>query len=183
MHILGIPGSLREKSYNKGLLRVGQEEAPKGCQVEIFDLSPIPPYNQDLEEQMPKAVIDFKTKIEAADAILIATAEYNYSIPGVLKNAIDWGSRPYGSSSWNGKPVAVMGASPSVQGTSRSQYHLRQVFITLKMFPLMSPELMIGSAQDKFDADGNLKDPTYRTRVAELLQALVGWTQKCKGLL
>ena len=171
--ILGIAGSLRKKSYNKALLQTALEVAPADCQLEIFDLSKIPLYNQDEETRMPASVVDFKAKILAADAILIATPEYNYSIPGVLKNAIDWASRPYGDSAWNGKTVALMGASPAVQGTSRSQYHLRQVFVYLNMHALNQPELMIGQAMDRFDAEGRLTDAKSRQKVAELLSALI----------
>ena len=112
-------------------------------------------------------------KVRAADAILIATPEYNYSMPGVLKNALDWGSRPYGDNAWDNKPVAIMGASPAMQGTSRAQYHMRQVFVYLNMHPLNQPELMVGTASDKFDATGLLTDPKARKKIAELLVALV----------
>lgn len=172
MKILAIAGSLRKASYNRGLLRAAQEVAPAGCTVEIFDLSAIPLYNQDHESPLPAAVAKFKERIAASNAILIATAEYNYSFSGVLKNALDWGSRPYGQNAWDMKPVAIMGASPSPLGTARAQYQLRQVFITLNMRPLNKPELMIGSAQDKFDADGNLIDPKVKQKVAGLLTAL-----------
>jgi chromate reductase len=128
--ILGFAGSLRKQSYNRGLLQAALEVAPStNCNLEIFDLEGIPLYNQDEENKLPKSVVQLKAKVRAADAILIATPEYNYSIPGVLKNALDWASRPYGDNAWDNKPVAIMGASPGMQGTSRSQYHLRQVFV------------------------------------------------------
>ncbi len=171
--ILGIAGSLRKQSYNRELIRVALEVAPANCTIEIFDLEGIPIYNQDHETNLPKIVVSFKEKIRQADAILIATPEYNYSFPGVLKNAIDWGSRPYGESAWNDKIVAVMGASPAIQGTSRAQYQLRQVFITLNMHALNQPELMIGEAQNKFDGAGKLIDPKARQKIAELVAALV----------
>lgn len=170
--ILGFAGSLRKQSYNRGLLQAALEVAPSSCHLEIFDLVGIPLYNQDEENPLPQSVIHFKAKVRAADAILIATPEYNYSIPGVLKNALDWGSRPYGDSAWNDKPVAIMGASPAIQGTSRAQYHLRQVFVYLNMHPLNQPEIMVGSAQDKFDTKGSLTDPKTRQKIAELLTAL-----------
>ena len=172
MKILGIPGSLRKKSYNRGLLIAAGELLPPGCSLEIFDLAHIPLYNQDIESPLPQAVAILKEKIRSAGAILFATAEYNYSIPGVLKNAIDWGSRPYGENAWEGKRVAIMGASPAIQGTSRAQYHLRQVFVYLDMHPLNRPEVMVGSAQDKFDAEGRLTDVTAREKIRELLIAL-----------
>src|ERR1022692_1054349 len=149
--VLGICGSLRKLSINRGLLRAAQQLTPQGVSLEFFDLLGIPPYNQDDEGKPPGIVTEFKARIRAADAILIATPEYNYSIPGVLKNAIDWASRPYGDSAWEGKPVAVMGASGGLQGTSRAQYHLRQVFVFLNMYPLNRPEVMIAGASQKFD--------------------------------
>ena len=171
--ILGIAGSLRKQSYNRGLLQAALEIAPVNCSLVIFELDDIPVYNQDKEMSPPKSVTQLKEKVRAADAILLATPEYNYSIPGVLKNAIDWVSRPYGESAWENKPVAVMGASVGMQGTSRAQYHLRQVFVYLNMHPVNRPELMVPSAQDKFDAQGKLTDPKTRQKIAELLTSLV----------
>ena len=120
MTILGIAGSLRKASFNRAALRAAQQLAPAGATVEIFDLEGIPPFNQDEEARPPERVRQFKQRIRAADAILMVTPEYNYSIPGVLKNAIDWASRPYGDSVWEGKPVALMGASVGAMGTSRA---------------------------------------------------------------
>ncbi len=176
--ILGIAGSLRKQSYNRGLLQAALEVVPPNCQLDIFDLEEIPLYNQDKETNLPPSVVRLKTAVRAADAILIATPEYNYSIPGVLKNAIDWASRPYGDSAWDNKPVALMGASPALQGTSRSQYHLRQVFVYLNMHPLNRPELMIGSAENKFDSQGKLTDPKAHQKIGELLVALATWARK-----
>jgi len=171
--VLGIAGSLRKKSYNRALLRAALEVAPSNCILEILDLEGIPLYNQDEENPLPQTVVRLKTKIRGADAILIATPEYNYSISGVLKNALDWGSRPYGENAWDNKTVAIMGASPGLQGTSRAQYHLRQVFVYLNMHPLNQPELMVGTAQDKFDDNGNLTDPKTHQKIAALLNALI----------
>lgn len=175
--ILGIAGSLRKGSYNRAALRAAQEAAPQGARVEIFDLHDIPPFNQDEEANPPTAVRELKSRVRAADAILFVTPEYNYSIPGVLKNAIDCASRPYGDSAWEGKPVAVMGASIGTLGSSRAQYHLRQCFVFLNMHPLNLPEVMIPSAASLFDANGNLKDDNTRKRIAALLDALVKWTR------
>lgn len=175
--ILGIAGSLRKASYNRAALRVAQQVAPAGTTIEIFDLDGIPPFNQDHEQTPPEKVLQFKAHIRAADAILFSTAEYNYSIPGVLKNAIDWASRPYGDSAWKGKPVAVMGASAGAHGTARAQYHLRQVFVFLDMMALVQPELMIASAHEKFDASGNLTDEKTRGYVKRFIEALVAWTR------
>jgi chromate reductase len=179
--ILGIAGSLRKGSYNRAALRAAVGLAPEGVTIETFDIAGIPPFNED-EERNPAAVVtDFKARIRAADAILFVTPEDNYSIPGVLKNAIDAASRPYGDSAWDGKPVAVMGASIGAQGTSRAQYHLRQCFVFLNMPAVLRPEVMIATAQDKFDADGNLTDETTKKYVADLVAALADWTRRLRA--
>jgi chromate reductase, NAD(P)H dehydrogenase (quinone) len=180
MTILGISGSLRKGSFNTMALKAARELAPKGAKMELFDLSGIPLYNQDEEKNLPSRVAEFKSRIRAADAILFVTPEYNYSIPGVLKNAIDWASRPYGDNAWDGKPVAVMGASPSVLGTARAQYHLRQCFVFLNMYALNTPEVMISKAQERFDAQGTLTDQETQRRISELLDRLVQWTMQIR---
>ncbi|HXT85758.1 MAG TPA: NAD(P)H-dependent oxidoreductase [Verrucomicrobiae bacterium] len=179
--ILGIAGSLRKASYNRGALRAAQQLAPKGVKVEIFDLDGIPPFNQDEEKNPPSRVTELKERVRAADAILFCTPEYNYSVPGVLKNAIDWASRPYGDSAWDGKPVAVMGASVSVLGTARAQYHLRQSFIFLNMRPMNGPEVMIGNAAERFDEQGNLKDEKSKELIRQMLQNLAEWTRQLEA--
>ena len=181
VNIFGFAGSPRKGSYNKALLRAASELVPKGASLEIFDLEGIPPYNQDLENQPSEKVKEFKAKIRAADAILIATPEYNYSIPGVLKNAIDCASRPYGENAFEHKPVAIMGASPGMMGTARAQYHLRQSFVFLTCFALNQPEVMVPFAQEKVDKDGKLTDQKTREKIGELLEGLVAWTNKLKG--
>jgi chromate reductase len=178
--VLGIAGSLRKASYNRGALRAASELIPSGHQLEQFELDGIPPYNQDHERELPPRVHELKSRILAADAILIVTPEYNYSVSGVLKNAIDWASRPYGANAWNGKPVGIMGASGGSIGTARAQYHLRQMCVFLNMFPLNAPEVMIANADEKFDADGNLTDEPTRKRITELLEALLKWTRALK---
>jgi chromate reductase len=178
--ILGFAGSLRKKSYNKSLLRTAMELCPKDAKIEVFDLEGIPPFNQDLESQPPERVREFKKRIKAADAILISTPEYNYSIPGVLKNAIDCASRPYGDNSLEGKPVAIMGASIGMIGTARAQYHLRQCFVFLNMHPLNKPEVMVSFAPEKFDEKGNLKDEQAKKHIKDMLMALITWTRKLK---
>lgn len=175
--ILGIAGSLREKSFNKMLLMEAVRLAPKNATVEILDIADIPSYNQDLEEKMPQAVIDLKNKIKESDAILFVTPEYNYSIPGVLKNVIDWGSRPYGDNTWDRKPVAIMGATIGGFGTIRAQSHLRQTFLFTNMFPV-NAELYVSSAHEKFDRDGNLNDVEIKGKIETLTQNLVDWTKK-----
>ena len=176
--ILGIAGSLRKTSYNRGALRAAQQLAPKDATIEVFNLDGIPPYNQDDDARPPEKVTQFKKHIRAADAILICTPEYNYSIPGVLKNAIDWASRPYGDSAWDGKPVALMGATVGPLGTARAQYHLRQVLVTLNMHPLNKPEVMIANASERFDEQGNLTDQKSREHIKKLVEALVNWTRQ-----
>jgi chromate reductase len=176
--ILGIAGSLRRDSYNRGLLRAAQELTPEGVTIDTFDLLGVPPYNFDDEAVLPAPVADLKSRIRAANAVLIATPEYNYSVPGVLKNAVDWASRPYGDSAWEGKPVGVMGASVGTVGTARAQYHLRQTLTALNCYTLNRPEVLIGGAAQKFDAACNLTDAKSREMVARLLTALAAWTRK-----
>jgi len=179
--ILGFAGSLRRGSYNKALLRAAQEMLPEGAELEVFDLEGIPPFNQDLEGDPPEKVRQFKDRIRAADALLIAIPEYNYSIPGVLKNAIDAASRPYGDNPFDGKPLAIMGASIAMTGTARAQYHLRQSCVFLNMHPVNRPEVMVPFAQEKVDAGGRLTDPKSREKVGELLESLVAWTRQLRG--
>jgi len=141
--ILGIAGSLRRESYNKSALRAATQLVPEGASIEIFDIAGIPAFNQDDEQDPPAEIVEFKKKIREADAILFVTPEYNYSVPGVLKNAIDWASRPYGDSAWSGKPAAIMGASVGSIATARAQYHLRQMFVFLNIFAVNQPEVMM----------------------------------------
>jgi len=180
LKILGIAGSLRRHSYNRGALRAAQQLVPEGATLDVFDLAGIPGFNQDEEQNPPHKVVDLKRHIREADAILFVTPEYNYSIPGVLKDAIDWASRPYGDSAWNGKPAAIMGASIGGIATARAQYHLRQIMVFLNMFPLNQPEVMIGNAAERFDADGNLTDEATKDYIRKLLQNLVEWTRRIK---
>jgi chromate reductase, NAD(P)H dehydrogenase (quinone) len=178
VHILGFAGSLRKSSFNRALLREALELVPEDAKLDVFDLEGIPPYNQDLENEPPEKVKEFKAKIRGADAILIATPEYNYSIPGVLKNAIDWASRPYGDNVLEGKPVALMGASVGMLGTARAQYHLRQTFVFLDMHPINRPEVMVPFASDKVDQNGRLTDPKTKKKIRELLESLIVWTRR-----
>ena len=180
MKILGIPGSLRKQSYNLGALRAAQQLTPAGVTIDIFNLNDIPVYNQDLDSTPPARVTEFKAAIRAADAILFATAEYNYSSPGVLKNAIDWASRPYGDSAWAGKPAAIMGATVGQLGTARAQYHLRQVMVFLNMPVVNQPEVMIASAGTRFDKDGNLTDEPTKEFIRKQIEALVELAKRSK---
>lgn len=175
--ILGIAGSLRRDSYNRAVLRAAQELTPEGARIEAFDIDGIPGFNQDNEGEPPAKVVELKQDIRSADAILFVTPEYNYSVPGVLKNAIDWASRPYGDNAWNGKPVAVMGASVGMLGSARAQYHLRQMFVFLNMYPVNQPEVMISSAGKRFDDQKNLTDETSRKLIQQLLEELMKWTK------
>jgi chromate reductase len=176
--ILGFAGSLRVASYNKALLRAAAELVPPGCELEIFDLEGIPLYNQDREKEVPPRVAEFKAKIRSADALVIATPEYNYSVPGVLKNAIDWASRPFPDNSFDGKPVALMSASTSMLGGARAQYHLRQTCVFLNMFPINKPEVIVTYAPQKFSSDGKLQDEMAKKLISELLANLVTWARR-----
>ncbi len=178
--ILGIAGSLRKDSFNKAALRAAQQLCPQGARLDLCDIAGLPLFNQDEERNPNVQVADFKRRIRAADAILISTPEYNYSIPGVLKNAIDCASRPYGDSAWAGKPVALMSASISLFGGVRAQYHLRQCFVFLNMDDVKQPEVAIPAAGQRFDAQGNLTDETTEKLIAQLLQALVAKARAAK---
>jgi chromate reductase len=178
IRIFGIAGSLRRESFNRAALRAASTLLPEGATLDIFELDGIPGFSQDEEQNPPEKVVDLKRRIREADAILIVTPEYNYSIPGVLKNAIDWASRPYGDSAWNGKPAAIMGASAGTIATARAQYHLRQIFVFLNMFPINQPEVMIGNASERFDAQGNLTDDATKEHIRKALQSLVDWTRR-----
>jgi chromate reductase len=180
--VLGIGGSLRKNSYNRALLRAAQEEAPEDMEIQIFDnetLSKIPPYNEDLRRQgEPETVEILKTEIRQSDALLFAIPEYNHSMSGVLKNAIDWVSRPPNESPLDGKPVAMMGASTGVSGTIRAQMDFRQVCVFTNMHPINKPEVLVANALQRFDADGGrLIDADSRHIIHQLLEALLDWTR------
>src|SRR5215213_1945185 len=181
IRILGIAGSLRQKSYNRGALRAAAELAPEGATVETFELDGLPGFSEDDEQNPPEKVVELKRRVREADAILFVTPEYNYSVPGVLKNAIDWASRPYGDSAWTGKPVAIMGASIGAIGTARAQYHLRQMFVFLNMYAVNQPEVMLSNAHKRFDAEGKLTDETAKKLIRQLLEELVNWTKRLQG--
>ena len=176
IRILGIAGSLRRGSYNRAALREAAQLVPDGASIDIFEIDGFPGFNQDHERNPPANVVEFKKRIRDADAILIVTPEYNYSVPGVLKNAIDWALRPYGDSAWSGKPVAIMGASSGMLGTARAQYHLRQSFVFLNMFPVNQPEVLISNSAQRFDADEKLTDEKTKQLIRKLLQNLADWT-------
>ncbi len=172
INVLGFAGSLRQGSYNKMALRAAIELAPPGMTIETFDIAPIEPYNEDVKQKgFPPPVQAFREKIRAADALLIVTPEYNRGVPGVLKNAIDWASRPP-EQPFDGKPAAIFGASPGAIGTAVAQYDLRRCLGVLNALLINSPSVMIGQAAQKFDAQGRLTDQATREIVAKLLEAL-----------
>ena len=178
IRILGIAGSLRRESYNRAALRAATKLVPEGAILETFELDGIPGFNQDDEQNPPAKIVELKRRIREADTILFVTPEYNYSVSGVLKNAIDWASRPHGDSAWNGKPAAIMGATTGAIGTARAQLHLRQILVYLNMFPINQPEVMISHAMDRFDQEGNLTDVPTREHIIGLLQNLVDWARR-----
>ena len=180
VRIFAFCGSLRNGSYNRMALRAARELAPEGTSFDTVDIGAIPLYNEDVRAQgFPPPVAEMRERIRAADAILFLTPEYNYSVPGVLKNAIDWASRPP-DQPFNGKPAAIMGASPSMLGTGRAQYHLRQTCVFLNVFPVNQPEVLIAAASKKFDEKGRLTDEASRKFIGQLMQSLVDWTEQLR---
>ncbi len=172
MHILGISGSLRKDSLNTAALHACSDLLPPGVTMSVFDLAPVPLYNEDVRTQgLPASVQQLREQIRAADALVIATPEYNYSMSGVLKNAIDWASRPP-EQPFDGKSIALIGATPGGLGTSRAQYHLRQVFVYLNGRLLNRPEVFISGAPSKFDASGKLTDTATADNLNKMLLAL-----------
>ncbi len=182
IRVAGIVGSLREGSLNKGLLRAAAELAPAGMEIEIYTrLGDIPPYNDDVfMKGDPEPVADLKNFIGGADALLISTPEYNYGVPGVLKNAIDWASRPAGKSALNRKPAALMGCSPGLGGTIRAQHSLRQSFVFTETHVMSQPEIKIPSAAALFDASAKLTDENTRQYVKKFLEAFAKWIGRFK---
>lgn len=176
IRIFAFAGSLREKSFNKVLIRTAVELVPENASIETFDLDNIPPFNQDFEDNPPPTVRTFKEKIRNADALLISTPEYNYSIPGILKNAVDWASRPRKSTPLEGKPVAIMSASIGKFGGARAQYHLRQTFVYLDMHPINKPEVMLSDADHNVNSNGQLTNDQTKLLIRQLLDTLVNWT-------
>ena len=175
MNVTAISGSLRQGSFNTALVKAAQELAPSGMSITRADIGDIPIYNGDVQDQgFPVSVSSLAENIRSADGVLISTPEYNYSIPGVLKNAIDWLSR-IDNQPFSGKPVALMGASMGGQGTSRAQYHLRQVFVFLDGRIMNRPEVFVGAAHTKFDDYGKLADEDTRKFVAGYLEAVLDW--------
>ncbi|MGG5818036.1 NADPH-dependent FMN reductase [Falsiroseomonas sp. HW251] len=182
LKVMAISGSLRKASFNTSILRMAAELAPDGMQVNLYEgLRNIPPYDDDLRtgSGYPPAVAAFRAMIKEADALLIASPEYNFSISGVLKNAIDWASR-VPDQPFDGKPVAIMGAAGGAYGTARSQYDLRKILAGLNAMLLNKPEVLIGAAASKFDAEGRLTDETARGLIAQQMVALRDWTLRLR---
>jgi chromate reductase len=179
LRILGIAGSLRQGSYNRALLRAAAERAPEGMAIEIFELAGVPLYNGDVEAQGdPEGVVRLKAAIRAADGVLMATPEYNHGVPGVMKNSVDWASRPPGDAVLNGKPVGIIGASPGITGTARGQSQLRQAFEFTNSFCMPQPELLVFKAHEKFDGDGNLTDAATADHLGRYLAAFAAWVRR-----
>jgi chromate reductase len=179
--VLGICGSLRRASFNMAALRTAIALKPAGMSVTVADISQIPLYNEDVRALgFPPPVERLRAQIAAADALLFVTPEYNYSMPGVLKNAIDWASRPP-DQPFAGKPAAIMGAAAGMAGSARAQYDLRRTMVFLDMHPINKPEVLIGQAQTKFDADGRLTDEAARGFIRDMLVALTAWTRQITG--
>lgn len=179
MRVLAFCGSLRQGSFNRKLLHAAQQQAPAGMQIDIADISDVPLYNGDIQESagFPAVVTDLGSRVAAADAIIFATPEYNYSVPGVLKNTIDWLSR-LPDLPFSDKPCAIMGASMGQFGTAHSQHHLRQILVFLDVHPLNKPGVMVGRAHEKFDETGELTDSFTQSLLTEQMAALQRWTRK-----
>jgi len=175
--IFGVPGSLRKNAYSLGLLLAAQELAPKDVKVEIGDIRGFPVFNQDDEANPPEPVRVFHDKAMAADAILFSVNEHNYGLSAAEKNAIDWGSRPYGKSAWDGKPAGILSASVGQIGGARAQYELRQSMVFLNMFPINRPEVIVAFAQQKFDNNGRLTDAAARKFIADHVAELARYTR------
>ena len=171
-----LVGSLRRGSFSRKLAKALVARAPKTLACRFIEIGDLPLYNEDLDSAPPKAWSVFRESLKACDALLFVTPEYNYGVPGVLKNAIDWVSRPPDTQPFNGKPVAILGASAGVMGTVRSQQHLRQTLMSLNMLPVNVPEVLIGQAAKRFDAQGRLTDEATGKFIAQLMQALWDWT-------
>jgi chromate reductase len=181
MKVLGISGSLRKASFNSAALRAAQSIVPAGMTIELAEIGDIPLYNEDVRSAgLPAPVERFRGQIAAADALMFAMPEYNFSVPGVLKNAIDWASRPP-NQPFSEKPVAIMGASGGAVGTARGQYDLRKILGGLNAFVMNKPEVFIREAGSKFDQAGNLTDVPTKEFIGKLLEALAVWTNRLRA--
>jgi chromate reductase len=181
IRVLALSGSLRKASFNTALIRAAVELAPEGMAIALGETRDLPLYDEDLRAAgIPAPAARLRAEVERADAVLVATPEYNYSLPGGVKNAIDWASRPP-NQPFAGKALAIMGASGGASGAMRAQYHLRQVAVYLDMHPVNKPEVFVRNAAALFDAEGRLLDPPTRELVRGLLEALAALTSKLRG--
>jgi chromate reductase len=179
LNVLAIPGSLRRGSLNRALLRAAAELAPQGLSITLWPLDDIPLYNGDVEAAGdPAPVARFKAAIRDSDALLFATPEYNHGVPGVLKNAVDWASRPPGGSALSAKPVGIIGASPGITGAARGQSQLRQAFEFTNSFCMPQPELLVFKAHEKFDGEGRLTDSATGEFLRRYLAAFAAWARR-----
>ncbi len=181
IRILGFAGSLRAASYNRALLRAAAERLPAGVSLDIFDLKAVPLYDGDVEAAGdPDGVAAFKAAIRAADGVLMVTPEYNHGVPGVMKNAIDWASRPPCGAALDQKPVAIMGASPGITGSARGQSQLRQAFEFTNSYAMPQPEMLVFKAHEKFDPEGRLTDETTAEFLGKFMAAFAAWVRRFK---
>lgn len=176
--VLCIVGSIRKDSINRELGVAVSKLFSSEFEVAFADIKTLPLYNQDFDEDLPAAVVAFKKQVEAADAILLVTPEYNRSVPGVLKNALDIGSRPYGANVWDGKPAAVLGTSTGAIGTALAQHHLRQVLAFLNMPTMQQPEAYVRYHDELFNADGDILEDRTRIHLQNWVQAFEAWIKK-----
>jgi chromate reductase, NAD(P)H dehydrogenase (quinone) len=170
-------GSLRKDSINRKLARALPELAPPSLKLEIVEISELPLYNQDFDQSPPQAYLDFRERVKAADAVLFVTPEHNRSMPAAMKNALDVGSRPYGQSAWNGKPAAVISASPSSVGGFGANHHLRQSLVWLNVPAMPQPEAYIGGADKLFDVSGKLINDGTRKFFQNFIEAFANWVE------
>ena len=178
LRVLGVAGSLRQASFNRALLRAAVELQAPSMAIEIFDLEGLPIFNEDVEAKGdPPAVLTWKAAIASADALLIAGPEYNFGMSGVLKNALDWGSRPPGKSVLTGKPLAIIGASSGPGATRLAQLMTRQVLAALAVPVMPTPMFMLGTAGEKFQ-DGRLADERSRELLRRVLTGLEAWADR-----
>ena len=180
VHLLGLAGSLRRKSYNRALLRAAKSLAPEYADFDIFDLTDMPFYNHDLEESPPEQVVKLRQAITEADGLVLASPEYNYNPTPITKNLIDWGSRPRGEAALKGKPVMLMGASTGMIATARAQVHIRSMLDLLDA-PVLVPQVLVGRAADKFDDDGNLTDESAHSFLEKTLRSFAEQLVERKG--
>jgi chromate reductase len=182
VRVLGVAGSLRQGSYNRALLRAAVELAPPGMTLATFDLIDVPLYNGDVEAQGdPQGVAAFKQAIREADAVLFVTPEYNHGVPGVMKNAVDWASRPPRAAALDRKPVGIIGASPGMTGSARGQSQLRQAFEFTNSYCMPQPEILVFRAHEKFDAEGRLTDEATAKYLRAYLEALAAWALRFRA--